>query len=107
MIQTAYEYPDDKHKKPENTYLFLAKTWKSETSDSRDSLVASASVASDATKLTGGDEDENEAPATLVAIPFLFLRRLILRLRFWIPPLSLLMLSSAHLKIVRECGQDA
>jgi hypothetical protein len=35
--------------------------------------VASASVASDATKLTGGDEDENEAPATLVAIPFLFL----------------------------------
>lgn len=31
--------------------------------------MASASVASDATKLTGGDEDDNEAPATLVAIP--------------------------------------
>ncbi|KAH6968874.1 hypothetical protein DER45DRAFT_532520 [Fusarium avenaceum] len=69
-LQTACEYQDEKHNKNiENTYLFLTKTWKSETSDSRDSLVASASVASDATKLTGGDEDENEAPATLVAIP--------------------------------------
>jgi hypothetical protein len=56
-----------------------AKTWKSETSDSRDSLVASAPVASDAKTPA---VMRIEAPATLVwslASPVLFL----CRLRFW------------------------
>jgi hypothetical protein len=46
--------PSERQTEKKNTYLFdmyRTKTWKSETSDSRDSLVASATVASDAKKM--------------------------------------------------------
>ena len=48
LSSTECEYSLDQRIKRVRT--FVTKIWKSETSDSRDSLVASATVASDATK---------------------------------------------------------